>query len=353
MIFNFKTVSLAQSKKHYDVVFDSARGWGCFIVFLFHTNLVQSSSYRTAFLTATSIALPVFFIFSAYILIGSNLERGLFTFKTAMGFYITRFFRIFPTWWLYLFFAGLFYQPEFKHLIANAFMYFGFGFWDSRYNFTIVGWSLFVEEFFYWFFPLWATTLVTLKRSIIGFLITWIVFVFWRLIASAHPLPDNPFWYNQSPFNFLDIFLVGIVVHHFWKTKYIELLKDRKVVFVLDALLVITIVVLPFSLMHFVPIGLFLLLVRVEHSLLRKFLLSACSFPMRSIGVFCFSFYLYHSLIISFTSNYASELLNYPWLKIIIDFCFTWIVAKASYELVERPTHLLGYKVATKYLQKK
>ena len=102
------------------------------------------------------VGVYIFFLLSAYILF-SKYKNTLSTKNEKYIFYTKRFFRTIPMWWI---FTSIYYftflsakDLELKHYISNLLMSFGF-FSEVKYNYSVIGWSLYVEELFYIFAPI-------------------------------------------------------------------------------------------------------------------------------------------------------------------------------------------------------
>lgn len=344
----FKTTSFASSKKSYNPSFDMLRGLLCIVVYLYHSTLIQGSIAKPFFRDAAMMALPLFFIFSSTLLVASNFRPNGFTYVDTLRFYLNRFFRIFPAWWCFLAVSFFFYRPEFKFLLANMVMIFGFFPIDQNFNYTIIGWSLFAEEFYYWFFPLWIKLIRNLKSACFAALFAFLVFLIWFSYGQENPIESNPYWYKRFPLNWMHIFILGFVVFFLKENASVILsLKNKRTVRILDLALIVALLLTPNTIFYFIPLVLIMLLVQCETSIVYKLLNGALRGVFQDIGVACFSFYLFHVLLIGLTCR-VSFLMENLWLKVVVDLFLSWMIAKISYGFIEKPSQVLGHKVLTR-----
>lgn len=157
--------------------FDCLRGYGVISILLIHLPQLGHSS-AAAFITNTLLQfsipylfLDIFFAMSGYLITGIILnekEKGAFTFK---NFYFKRALRIFPVYYLTLFFVCIFISP--KGIIYPAFYLSNFYFiFHQDPNPLLHTWTLSVEEHFYLLWPV-LLTIFNFKtcRIIIGYII--------------------------------------------------------------------------------------------------------------------------------------------------------------------------------------
>lgn len=146
--------------KNRNLALDGTKGIGCMFILLYHMNEIvflgnAPQNHFTQFLLKLGHPLmSMFFMissFTIYSIYQRRFKKKRFAFRL---FYLRRILRIFPLWWLLILSFVLLESPKIEHILANMFFYFGFFLDSPGYNFTSIGWSLFVEEIFYIIFPI-------------------------------------------------------------------------------------------------------------------------------------------------------------------------------------------------------
>ncbi len=213
---------------------DGMRGIAILMVLAMHTVDhalgMQASSEMGYFLRLAikgGYGVHLFFIVSAFTLFRSHRERAKGEAFPFRSFYIRRFFRIFPTWWLiclaYAFSIGA--SP--LDTLASMLMYFQF--WGNEL-FTSQ-WSLLMEEYFYLAFPLFYFATQSKRSAFLFFLFSLLLhFTLPRTILVGSSRIDLPFHYWYC-------FALGIFLSHF------NLERPRHAIF--SGLLVLFILLFP------------------------------------------------------------------------------------------------------------
>lgn len=136
---------------------DGLRGFAAMLVLCHHVvyyiRTPFTFEYLKKLLDFGFFGVPLFFILSAYTL-ALSWERQPKQHRVT-AFYLRRFFRIFPFWSLNVIHAQWRNPQGLSIFLSNLFMFFVLHPFDSRYEMVPYGWSLGVEEFFYFFFPIW------------------------------------------------------------------------------------------------------------------------------------------------------------------------------------------------------
>jgi peptidoglycan/LPS O-acetylase OafA/YrhL len=196
---------------------DGIRAIAIGMVVLFHSSLDPlAPSYFFAefpfYIEKLSRGVQLFFIVSAYTLFRSanvRNERGIRFFPR---FYVRRAFRILPLWWavcaIYYFWAGRSISQTFYSVT------FLFGFLQDSYEVcsSPVGWSLFVEETFYLFFPVWISLIRSPLRALMAFIASVGLCYFAVANAGRFEFSKGTNFYGTFPiFNYYAFFL-GILI---------------------------------------------------------------------------------------------------------------------------------------------
>ena len=196
---------------------NSLRGIAILMVILVHTSQLFSfsSDLETSIFNYGKMGVQLFFIASAYTLCLSNSYRNKED-KHILKFYIRRYFRIFPIYYLgivgyyllNLFTSGNIENYTFKNVISN--FIFIHGLVPSANN-TIVpgGWSIGTEMLFYLIFPFLFNFLSSgksfLKGAIIILLSQLIIFWFQRKGGFNYE------FFNFNILNQISVFIIGIL----------------------------------------------------------------------------------------------------------------------------------------------
>jgi len=213
--------------KRYDYI-DALRGYAVAGVIAIHTpNLVPHVPLPIVWVATTAgQGVQLFFIVSALTLTMSWRKRAINETHPARYFFIRRFFRIAPMFWIgILFYYSLaqFESPfwqlrsiEISDVLATLFFVHG---WSPETINLVVpgGWTIAVEMMFYLLFPLLVTTVMTLRGAIFFFVGSCVMALAMNTVASAWYEADPallfPFIYEWLP-NQLPIFALGFLLFY-------------------------------------------------------------------------------------------------------------------------------------------
>ena len=207
---------------------DGLRGIGALLVFAFH--LVCSVPYYG--LTVPSgilrvstglavLSIDAFFAASGFILFGSleriGREAEARDARMTLEFYLRRFFRIVPLWWLVLT-IELFRQ----HLspgvyLANATFLFGFLAFDARYLPILVAWTLFVEMTFYALLPGLFRWIRGVLPAFLFLALTVVLARLWHHHAATLGVPSGNHFIDDFPLACFKYFALGILVRFVYR----------------------------------------------------------------------------------------------------------------------------------------
>lgn len=210
----------SHSLKNLDFI-DGLRGVAILMTIFFHVTLavgnINDFKEMRILMKHFSRGVQLFFIVSAFTLFRSYEIRKAYDKKPIVSFYIRRFFRIMPLWWI----AVLLYyviQSEghsYFDVWATAFMFFGFYKEMQTMALIPVGWSLFVEEIFYLIFPLLIKSITGFKASIIHLVLSILVAKLWFSFGIA--LNYDSFFIGTFPLANFYSFLLGISLYFVYK----------------------------------------------------------------------------------------------------------------------------------------
>jgi peptidoglycan/LPS O-acetylase OafA/YrhL len=277
---------------------DGLRGAGALLVLVFH--FLSSIPYYglpvpaavmriSTFLCVLSI--DVFFAASGFILMAS-LERiragtaGRNT-HVAADFYLRRFFRIVPLWWLVIT-IELFRQ----HLtagvyLANVTFAFGFLSFDPRYLPVLVAWSLFAEATFYAALPAVSRWVRGIGSAMLLFAVTVVLAHLWNRHAGALGIPSGNHFIDDFPLAVFKYFALGMLA----RVLQPRVAANRRPW--LDAAAVAGVVVTAFTLRFATPATFLLLLAALTPG--SRVARALAAGPLVFAGVHCYFIYLTHN----------------------------------------------------------
>jgi peptidoglycan/LPS O-acetylase OafA/YrhL len=334
---------------------DGLRAYAVIVVMLFHTNI---SYFRYGW-----IGVPIFFVLSGF-LITNILIKSKGSLNYFSVFYIRRFLRIFPIYYLALFFVLLFAIYKKEHY--NDWFYFAiyvqnfilsYNQWGidfpAMFNHT---WSLGIEEQFYCFWPIVVRKFSHKKIvaiTAILILLAWVI-----RVGLSKLIPGNPLvWANT--FSCLDMLLAGALLAY-----SLCLVGFNKTLFLSIVILVFfTIVYFGLSISGLIDAFLFqylnlstvsgqlfwmllipyicvlLLFLIHSNSLLNKLFFT--NSVIVYIGKISYGVYLYHFIVFDILYRYNIFNLKDPVLA-IVKIVLTLILAMFSWELLEK--YVLRFK---------
>jgi peptidoglycan/LPS O-acetylase OafA/YrhL len=166
---------------------------------------------------AGRMGVPLFFVISAFCLYGTYTSLTVRNSRTAMyAFWIKRICRIVPLWWIWVAVYAYWHAEPLRQALASALFYWGFARYGPLHDVFPGGWSLFVEETFYWLFPLLFPLVRTATRAVVGAVILFIVSIFWLSYGTVLGLPDSNDYLYYSPVNYWFCFFLGIACQQFF-----------------------------------------------------------------------------------------------------------------------------------------
>lgn len=158
------------------------------------------------------LSVQYFFTLSGFLIFRKMLSISQESPRPKLSFYLNRCFKILPLWWLTVLVYFLFYNLSASDALLYSTFFFGF----VGYTIFVIphGWSLFVEEVFYAFFPWIYEKLKSFKFCLVAYGFFYLVSLVWLRYAEAMGVPTE-FWYIQfSPLANFHFFFLGFVLHH-------------------------------------------------------------------------------------------------------------------------------------------
>lgn len=336
---------------------DGLRGMAILGVLAAHSYyfLLESSVVKFKFVFSGGIldagqrGVQLFFMLSAFTLFNSSFKRFKIDKYPVLDFYIRRFFRIIPYYWIVCFIWILILNPSVKNAAASILFYFGF---ISKSGIVPGAWTLFAEETFYVFLPLLFLYIQNLKRATVFTVFLFALSVFDPIYStifkhldtgSIFTLPLKQWW----------CFGLGLMLFFYYQSIKNKVKENSSL-----TLFLISVLALIFSLKfgyYFQVISLTLLFICCFYPNNFFGKLSRNKF-LGQIGVYCYSIYLTHFLILkAFDFFKINALIN----NMIIDLPFeinvaimffvllfiSYILSMVTFKYIERPFILLGKKV--------
>ncbi len=348
-------LKVGQEKKHLLQV-DGLRGFLALYVFAFHLNegakFKGDLSWLVRFFYKGGGSPYFFFVLSGFLLMNSYLQQKE---KAKLWhFYVRRFFRIFPLLWLVLIVKVITSRTPLGWIaFENAFLLFGFHPYRVMDLPVYVGWSLFVEETYYFSIPLIAK----FKNSIFLFL-GFLFFVttseiFDRLDLTYHFIGKNEQW--KLPFNTFDFLFAGIILQQAYVRGLFNSEKwSRTSVVILDFATLLLIINFFFNDWNpSLNLGVLLTVTAlVEKSLFCRFVWN--SQILQWAGVRCYSIYLIHPLIVD---NFKIIFRGLFWavtnenIRVLVEYVIATgcliLAAETGYRFIEGPFNRLGKRLVS------
>jgi peptidoglycan/LPS O-acetylase OafA/YrhL len=373
---NTKNFSSGEKLEYIDVL----RAIAILMIILIHTNqtvqgVVQSVKFVSAY---GQMGVQLFFVASAYTLCFSQIRREQEK-KHLLSFFIRRFFRIAPLYYLAI--AGYFFTDSFAHILrtiqssysqynlnsilANIFFVHGF-IMSANNNVVPGGWSIGAEMAFYGLFPILFALFIWIYQrwgmialyGLVGCSIGLDIlgqFILWKWLAIDIVTNSFVYW---NLINQLPAFLLGMIVffYHYYNLEWKLSVINQTVLFIV--LTVIMIFVSEERLLWsltIAPLGSGLTFVLLLNIL--KELKYSNTF-LEKIGQVSYSMYICHFIFVWYLV--PGIMLNFnkfvdPHIILISSFLlvtvFSFLVAQIIYKYIESPGIKLGKRLIAK-LQK-
>ncbi|MEN3322508.1 acyltransferase [Mariniflexile soesokkakense] len=349
---------------------DAIRGLAIIMVVMHHTaqqGFVKIPHAVAVFFSLGSRGVQLFFIASAFTLFRSYKNRSLAENMPTRNFFIRRFFRIAPIYYLailyYIFHESLGArywlgtQPYISiyNKISNILFLHGFSpYWTN----TLVpgGWSIAVEMMFYVVFPFLFFRIKTINNAFVFLNVSLIFKLIFQEILSYNQLMASDFLWNEYLFYYfpcqLPIFALGIIMFFLIQdSKSIRQVSNKVIIFLLVLLPLQIGSALDFLYLNHIIFGIIFVFFGV---LLSKGKFRFLNIPLiRYIGKISYSMYIFHFIVISWLAKYHlmdffdNYLINYVTRLLLVLF-ISIIVSKISYSLVEVPFQKFAKRIISK-----
>jgi peptidoglycan/LPS O-acetylase OafA/YrhL len=342
---------------------DGLRGIAALMVISVHTQAHVGTDFGISrlqpYFFTGQMGVQLFFVISAFCLYGTFAKLTREQPRTAIpSFWIKRSLRILPLWWLWVAVYAVWHQHSLRNSAASAFFYWGFVRWGYFTDVFHGGWSLFVEETFYWLFPLLFPLCRTIGRTIAGGCVAWALAVAWERYAAVAGVPTGLDYIKYSPVTHWACFFWGMACfqltrHKVWPTFTAWVAKHN----VVSALAVVTLFVDWTFVNYRYPGLLFAAVLLIAMSPGTWLFTLMSNRPLRWFGQRCYSAYLCHFFIVEYVAPKTivpwSAALHLPpyteirflvWYPVVV--LATALVSAVTFRLIEVPTMALGSKIS-------
>jgi len=372
---------MAKRSRNNDVIskfafIDAARGWAFIFVLFLHCsqkfpNLprwVQEACNRGNY------GVQLFFIISALTLLLSYNKRKKYDRRPLLAFFIRRFFRIAPLFYLaaiiypVLSYLDMFSNSNINYLDVINTMFFIHGWDPERINLVVPGgWSIAVEMNFYLIFPILFLLLSNLKKSLMYGGIILILSIMLSVLMRQNLTPFYPeslvrdftfYWLPRQ----IPVFIIGFILFHCLKDRLLLSnnnggITQESIAQVCLSCGLISIVLLSTKTANSLPILYFLFSI-----LFAIIIYGLAYYPIKilvnkiscGIGGVSFSAYITHFFVIHYVVGYLDYFIisRFPLLNFFI-FCvcclaLTLLISSVSYFVVEMPGIKVGRRIINK-----
>ncbi len=277
---------------------DGLRGIGAMLVFTFHFlcslpyyDLTVPPGIMRVSTHLAVLSIDVFFAASGFILFASleriREEAGGRDTRVTLAFYIRRFSRIVPLWWLVLTIELLRQHLSPGVYLANATFLFGFLSFDLRYLPILVAWTLFVEMTSYAMLPGIFRWIRGVFAALLFFGLMVALARLWQRYAASLGVPSDNHFIDDFPLSCFKYFALGILV------RFLHRRAPAGWSPWLDAAAVAGVVVTALALRFATPAVLLLLLaVLAPGSRLARWITVK---PLTFVGIHCYFVYITHN----------------------------------------------------------
>jgi peptidoglycan/LPS O-acetylase OafA/YrhL len=348
---------------------DALRGFAVIGVILVHCAQVGGNNYP--FLIENlfrngAMGVQLFFMVSAFTLFLSYNGRKNLENNTKLNFFIRRFFRIAPLYYVailyYLYQNGMGARPTLGdinyvsqgNILSNFFFVHGL---NPQWINSIVpgGWSISVEMFFYCLMPFLAKKITNTNRALLFFTITLLIKILSDfVITNIHHSNDSGYWSNFIFYYFptqFPIFAIGILLYFIITQKEILATINVKYVFIAGLILLIH-QMLEHNSAHIAFSIVYIIFIVALANSSNKFIVNKF---FVYLGKLSFSLYLFHFAAIYWMGKWglvdiissarvSTSLVNFA-IRFSILLIFSIIGANVLYLLIEKPFLSLGKKL--------
>lgn len=344
---------------------DGLRGIAVLAILVFHyfssSTIQETSTHWHSIIQNLLIGIEIFFCVSGFLCFYSISQRAKVSQNPGTGFLISRFFRIFPLYWIIIIMQGFLWTAPISLVFKNAFFlpYFIPSF--SRSKLVSCSWSLAPEIIFYASVPLLFHKL----KNKIEILFLCIVFsciaLTWARNAPYLVIADDGMFIGRYFLNFLQFFclgwLVAMIFESFSFQKVIQDVQNSNSKWIALAIFALIFMFPAFgsSLSKEVSVTMLLVLAKLNYPSL-KIIFESKSLVW--LGKRCYGVYFWHFLFafhwfqnqkqyLKETFSISEFLIQPVWLLVAI--IPILVITELSWRLLEKPCISFGKKVELRF----
>ncbi len=372
----FRLQSIANESYHSQAI-DGLRGLSVIAVVLYHCGDEALSTFKfpllKSILSFGSSGVMLFFMLSGFTLIRSfKLHRSQQERGAIKRFFLRRFFRIMPFWWINVAYWVWRENSSIAVILANATLTFGFVMYPpgsewERFRIVPFSWSLCVEESFYVLLPFIVARLKSWRDELVFAFSAIALSASWEVFVSTilHVSPSDEFFWGM-PFARWYAFPIGLLILRLFSNQTffseLELLARDRVPFA-DTIWIASVWAYAVFGTHLLG-SLAVAMIFIVGLMPTSYLGALCKNPiLGQFGIAAYSVYLLHwhpierlrpikeELFATLGSARTgeTEFLLYSALVLPITALAAWL----TYQAIERPGVLLGRLVLRKLEQKR
>ena len=322
-----------------------------FIIFLFHCKLhfgfLVGIKLIDKFIGNGAVFMTGFFVLSGYIMCYVYQNKDFKQKREIFNFYIKRFAKIYPVYFLGTIAYFIFIIPETSYLVSDWIriiindLFLLQAFFSNMFKYGINGgtWSISVEAFFYFLFPLIMVLFVKKPRTLLS------IGLFLSLIININVLTDigveqNIENYYANPIMRFNEFMIGISCYLLGSGGYLNKIPKifRSSSFLFFLIFVLTVLEqskgsYSYIGLHFFIIPLFGLLIFSFHNM--SFGLMKNSKIMNYLGKISYSFYMWQFIVLNIGKYLKKTYDMDPYYIMILMLLLNIIISSLSYHLIE------------------
>lgn len=365
---------------------DALRGYAILMVIATHVAIgaPMLSGVVRSLVDQGQRGVQLFFVVSAFTLITSWHHRH----DGALRFYIRRFFRIAPMFWLamvfFMFFSG--WAPRYwapdgvtssQIFLTSILMH---GWHPTSFNSVVEGgWSIAVEFTFYLIFPILMLQIRNAKQAVLALVLFYVLslvcmhyFYLYRALIWPDVTQDYLTWnlLNLWIVNQMPVFIVGLITYFLVERFHNNLSRWVYSVILYGSIFMLVVISLrpdPYNLFHEL-ISIYLAFAICFGSMLFSLASGAGKFlvnrPVEYLGKISYSAYINHFIVLGILGGFITQsidsvfpqigrALGFYMIYLVLVVFFTALLSSLTFNWIEKPMILLGKRlIASPYLTK-
>jgi peptidoglycan/LPS O-acetylase OafA/YrhL len=347
---------------------DALRGIAIILVIIVHTGQYGESIYNSTIgliIGQGARGVQLFYMTSAFtLLLSYNFRKGKEKHATR-NFFIRRFFRIAPMYYLgiiyFIFQNGLgarywlgdATEITTNNILANVFFIHGVNpYWIT--SLVPGGWSITVEMTFYLLFPILVSQIKSLKSAINFTVLSLVFLLFLKFIFVGNPLISSPRLWEEFLFLFFPsqfpVFGLGII-------SYYIIIEKQKTLSRLNIILIVLMLLSQFLFQQYIPGHIiisvfFLIFIWLIAKYEFKILVNKIT---QFMGKISYSAYFIHFAVLFWLNKYSFvnyysiatqiDSLGNFFIRLLIVLFFTSVLSYLTFNLVEKPFMNIGKRI--------